>query len=583
MPLPRKNVTTGIRAEDERLDIYVRARKPQLFDWDDMGLGLGVPMSSSDSDGYSDPSSDRYDSIVTPKSSKTTKSPRTCRSSKNLARKDAQNSTDEWVRNLIECIKKKQQKNAPDEHGFRTTGKGWLIDQHKALEDGTIPVTFKCIMAASGISALYNSCRDNFMRPEYRSRYWAWSVNFILLIEHYIDFGNINVSDKSPRKYKPLIDFLSQCKAQKNNGNLSQQRDQLLTAMGIIWDRVVEEEVDDVESSDDNSGDNQADETWQMPSKLKPSPARKRNTKKRNTRKRKRDTTSREEVAAVARRTREESLPPLYTAYHPIPPSREVLRAWARKILSLRTFYRKRMVEGDLYDIPSSRVSLRVWMNAEVARCSAGVLSEVCRGVLLGAEMANRNEVDQLGEDCERWGKGFIAYIDYILRRGKLVQVVIDFLCDCRRERLNGILAPDREALLSGVDESWMESKYMKTCIFQKEKARRDRLARFNQRASSLVSNQNLANDVDMNGHIVEISLDSDSSIAEIVPPCKRGRSENLVSQMLTTMIGGEVGQAVEGRNPTDAERRAKEWVQSAEAEAFDVYATNWFRAAVAE
>lgn len=583
MPLPRKNVTTGVRNDNRRLDIYVRARKPQMFDWDEMGLGLEMPLSSSDSGDCSDKSSDRYDLIVTPKNSKASKPPKVSKSSENSARREVQNSTHEWIRNLIECRKEKYQRTAPDDHGFRTMGKGWLLDQHKALQEGTIPVTYKCILAASGISSMYNSCREEFMRPEYRSRYWAWSVKFILLIDHFIDFGHINVTEKSPGKYQPLIAFLNQCKAQKNNGSLPQQRDQLLTALGIIWDTVEVEEVDEVESSDDNSGDNQADETWQMPSKLRSWPAQKRDSKKRNTRKRKRGTATREKAAPVVRLTREVSPPPLYTTYHPTPPSREALRAWAKKILTLRTFYRKRMVVDELYHIPSNRVSLRVWMNAEVARCSAGVLREVCRGVLLAAEMADRSEVDQLSTDCEEWGKGFTAYIDYVLRKGKLLQVVVDFLCDCRKKALNGTLAFDRDALLSGVDENWMESKYMKTCIFQREKARSDRMARINQRAPSAFGQDSEEYDIGMNGDVVEVILDSDSSVEEIEGPRKRGRRENLVGQMLTEMIEGEVAKTVEGRNPTAAERRAKKWVLSAGAKTFDSYAKNWFRDAVGE
>lgn len=583
MPLPRKNVTKRVRDDDERLDIYVRARKPQMFDWDDMGLGLDMPLSSSNSDVYSDKSSDRYDLVITPKNSKISKSPKVPKSSKSSARKEAQSSTHDWIRNLIECRKEKYQKSAPDDHGFRTMGKGWLLDQHKALHDGTIPVTYKCIIAASGISSLFNNCREEFMRPEYRSRYWAWSINFILLIDHFIDFGHINVNERSRGRYQPLIAFLNQCKAQKSNGSLPQQRDQLLTALGLVWDTVEEEEADEVESSDDNSGDNQNDKTWQMPSKLRSWPVRKRDTKKRSTRKRKRGTCTREKTASAVRQTRETSPPPLYTTYHPTPPSREALRAWAKKILTLRTFYRKRMVDDDLYDIPSSRVSLRVWMNAEVARCSAGVLREVCRGILLAAEMADRSEVDQLNADCEKWGKGFVAYIDCVLRKGKLLQIVIDFLCDCRKRALSDSLALDCDALLSGVDDDWMESKLMKTCVFQKEKARSDRMARLHQRAPRISGQDLEEDDVQMNGHVVEINLDTDSSVEEVDAPKKRGRTEHLVSQMLTEMIDGEVGKTVEGRNPTAAERRAKEWVLNAGAKTFDAYAKNWFRSATAE
>eukprot|EP00177_Eucheuma_denticulatum_P003294 GFKZ01005948.1.p1 GENE.GFKZ01005948.1~~GFKZ01005948.1.p1 ORF type:complete len:576 (-),score=75.62 GFKZ01005948.1:836-2563(-) len=575
MPLPRKNVSRDVPRNDEHLDIIVEARKPEMFDWDEMGLGLGAPSTSSSSS-HSDDTLSHGTLVILPEKPKPTKLAKTPKTPKKPPLDKSQIEASEWVRNLIECRKEKRDRISLDDHGFRTTGKGWLVDQHKALADGSISVTFKCIIAASDISEAFNECRDTFKRPEYRSRYWSWAVNFILLVDYYIDNGNIKVTPKAPDEYKPLIEFLKQCKAQKNSGNLALQRDHLLTAMGIVWDKVkpeVENEEDEEEISDDSSVDNQEDETWQLPSKHKIQP---RSASKRTSRKRKRRASPRGKAPRGLRQKVSEC-PPLQSVQRPAPPTPDALRAWSRKIVTLRGYYRKTPVEDDIYVFPASRMPLRIWMNAEVGRCSAGILSEICSGILLAAEMADRSEVGQLSTDCENWGRGFIAYLDYFLRNGKPLQICIDFLYDCWRRYQTRILTPDRGALLSGVDENWFDSRHMKKCVLLKEKALRESRLR----APTIIPRKE--SNPAANGHFTTVASDYDSSVECVNVPKKRKKAGNLVQQMLTSMIGGEIAATIEGRNPTAAERRAKEWVLSAEAETINAYAKRWFRAAERE
>lgn len=575
MPLPRKNVSRDVPRNDEHLDIIVTARKPEMFDWDRMGLGLSAAPATSSS-GHSDDTLSHGTLVILPEKPKPAKPSKAAKSPTKPPPDKAQIEASEWVRNLIECRKEKRDRTALDDHGFRTTGKGWLVDQHKALEDSSISVTFKCIIAASDISEAFNECRETFKRPEYRSRYWSWAVNFILLVDYYIDNGNIKVTQKAPDEYKPLIEFLKQCKAQKNSGNLALQRDHLLTAMGIVWDKErpeVDNEEDEEEISDDTSVDNQEDETWQLPSTHKIQP---RSTSKRTSRKRKRRASPRGKTPRGPQEKIPE-YPPLQLLQRPAPPTPEALLTWSRKIVTLRSFYRKKPVEDEIYVFPASRMPLRIWMNAEVGRSSAGVLSEICSGILLAAEMADRSEVGQLSKEYETWGRGFIAYLDYVLRNGKPSQTCIDFLYDCWRRYQTGTLTPDRDALLRGVDEKWLDSKHMKKCVLLKEKALRESRLRATRKVSRKQSNS------DANGHFTEVVSDCESSVELVDVPKKRRKTGNLVQQMLTSMIGGEIAVTIEGRNPTAAERRAKEWVLSAEAETINAYAKRWFRAAERE
>lgn len=557
MPLPRKNVEPSRRRDDDSEDCVVTTRKRPLFDWDDMGLGLEVPLSSSESV-YSDTSSEHGAFELSSAAAK---------------RNDVHQPTFEWVRNLIDCRKAKHQKAALDDHGFRTSGKGWLRDQHKALEDGTIPVTFKCIIAASGISKLFNKCRDDFRKPEYRSRYWSWSVNFILLIDYFIDFGNINITEKAAKKYQELSSYLAQCKEQKKQGSLSAQRDQLLTALGMVWDSEESSSDEDIGSSDESYGDSQADETWEMPSKHKSSPRPKRGLKARDSRKRKRGAPTRE---AVKPNTREESPPPYRL---PVIPVRRSLTSWAKQMLEVRRHYRKQRGDDDLYDIPSDQLSLRIWMNAETARCSTGALSDVCCGILKAAEMADADDVGHLHPECEAWAKGFVAFLDFFIKKKKPRDEAVNFLYECRKGALSGTLPADRDAILRGVDENWLDSEEVKACVFIKEKKRSEVLTHVREQNNARKHEVD-----DFNGQVVEVVLDSGTNnIDETVVRRKRRKTATVVRQMLSSMIGGEVAVTVEGRNPTPAERDAKEWVLRAGAKAFDVYARNWFRAAIAE
>ncbi|CDF32476.1 unnamed protein product [Chondrus crispus] len=562
--MPRKNVEPVRRSAERAEPIIVPARGKQLFDWDDMGLGLECPLSSSASV-YSDSSSDQREFEIKPVATK--------------RKNNVDRGTFEWVRNLIDCRKIKNQRATLDDHAFRTTGKGWLHDQHKALDENSIPVTFKCILAASGVSKIFNRCRDDFKKPEYRSRYWSWSVNFILLLDYFIDHGNIKVTEKVSRKYQPLLSFLETCKEHKKEGILTTQKEQLLTALGIVWLKEASSD-DEVYVSDDDSfdGDSQGDETWEMPTKHRSSRRPKTVSQRRRSKKRARGSSSGE---ALPLDSRDESPPPYRT---PIMQTPRSLKTWAQQMLRVRRHYRKQRGEDDLYDVPSDQLSLRIWMNAETARCSTGTLSQICCAILKAAEMASSEDVGLLDPESELWAKGFVAFLDYVIRQKQPREEAVNFLCACRRAVFRGTLSTDHDALLRGVIENWFESQEMKTCVRIREDARQQQLANPKRLGSGhILDLADLDGHVsdEFNGHVVEVVLDSGTyNIDEKFDRTKRRRTAKLVRQNLSSMIEGEVAINVEGRNPTAAERNAKEWVLRAGAKDFDVYARNWFRAA---
>lgn len=561
MPIPRKNLRpVQIQRNDDMSPTraLLIPRKRQLFDWDHINLGANVDISSSDSE-LSDSSLGRergnFDLDTT--------------SGKTL---DVDPSTLDWVRNLISLRKSKHQ-SSPDDLSFRTTGKGWLQDQHKALEDGTIPITFKCILAASGVSRLYNKCRDDFKKPEYRSRYWNWSINFMLLVDYFIDNGNVNVTEKSPTKYHDLIPFLGNCNTQKSLGHLSTQRDQLLTAIGIKWDvRPEPESEDDAEKSDSSSSDGVADETWEMPTKsnMRTRPRRKVQTRK--TQKRTRGVIERDAYMSKHRNT---SPSPPQTVHRPNL-SRSAVITWASRMFELRRHYKKENSSDERYEIPHNRLHLKIWMNTEAARCPMGLLSGTCCGILLAADILddpNRIEID---EDSKRWGVGFVSYLDYMVAKGDVPYEVANFMYSCRKSSLKRTLASERDALLCGVDDGWLESREMQLFLFTKDKRRSDRVVGSKNKRGLAEDRENYGN-----GHVVEIVVDSGNVRDERIARKKRKQATLKVTQMLSSMIGGEVAVTVEGRKPTRAERDAREWVLRASAKDFDLYARNWFRAAV--
>lgn len=483
-----------------------------------------------------------------------------------------------WVSNLM-AVRKNKLQLSPEDHGFRTTGKGWLQDQHKALEKGTIPVTYKCILAASGVSRLYNKCRDEFRQPQYRSRYWNWSVNFILLIDFYIEKGNINVTESSPKKYHALIPFLSNCKNQKSLGHLSAQREQLLTALGVTWDDDRPAEEDD-ESSDSSGTDNIADETWEMPASNK-SPTRTRPKRRVPTRRTQPRRPVVNENPHTSKRTAKARSPsPLLI--HPNR-NRKSLAEWGRKMFELRHHFKKSKGTQESYDFPHDKLPLKVWMHAEVARGTTGALSSTCCAILQAAELLDPSDAPEIDEECVRWGRGFIAYVDYVIRKGSLSLELAKFMFDCCCFFYRNSLPIDRDSLLGGVNVNWCAAKEMEKYKYVKETRRSERGFRDKNKRALIGREGEEDGNPPRSGHVVEVLLDSGSVRDDRPTRKKRKKSALLVTKMLSSMIEGEVAVAVEGRTRTRAERDAKEWVLRAGAKDFDIYGRNWFREAVAD
>lgn len=555
-------------------------RKAQLFDWDDMGLGLEMEVSSGTTSGSEQSllkQPTRFPSKV-PVRHLSRSSPKPLANSSFTANHDKEGAsfsytpqpTSEWVGNLVEL--RKFRGSAKESDVSSSAVREWLLEQHRALDAHTIPVTLKCILAASGVSSRFNKCRNDFLKPEYRSRYWSWSENFISLLDFYIYHGHVKVSHnsgESKASNQKLKLFIQTSQVQKNQGRLSDHREKLLSAIGIKWQDGDSKNDSEDEGQDEDEGEEEdcssgADETWEMPSKDNNRKSE-RLQKKLDARKRQRsksiDTLKEPQPSIVGR------LKP------PVQQSRRSMLQWAKRIVEIREYFRK----GNTYDIPADRPYLLIWMNAEIARSSTGTLSIMCCAILKAAKLVDAISVS-IDASSEKWCKAYMEFLDFHmdLERSnasvkRAPQRITDFLYDCREAVIDCELSDERAALLKAVDDGWLQSKLMEISIARNGNKPQPR--KYSGGDGNLLS-----------GHVVEVVLDSGKNTDESVhSKKKRKKSNTLCKQMVSSMIKGIVGESIEGRPRTDAERDAEEWVSRAGAKALNNYARNWFRTATVD
>lgn len=534
-------------------------RKSQLFDWDDLGLGLDGDVSSrSSAEGSSESDSEPQQSTALRNPTPTGPQPNR-----------------DWVRNLTELRKA----HIRGRHNFssRPASMKWLNEQHQALAKCTIPVTLKCVLAASEVSQQFALFRADFMRQEYRTRYWEWAENFISLIDHSIKHGSINSVTSEGSKFSEIVKFIRTARSQKQQGVLLPHKEQLLTSLGLMWEAVEESQPEEEEDEDDSaskSSEDINDANWDSGGKA--SKWRRNNAIMRRKSKRKQpEAPSLESPPLPDDRDREnsenrpENLPALSDAYGA--QSRSAIQEWAKHVVQLRRHFRK----GAGYDIPGNQPYLTIWMNAEVARSTTGTLSVYCCGVLKAAMIVEAVESVHINMECETWCRQYVDYIDLFLENQQTngtrrpSQRLAEFLHTCRIEAKERSLASVKDGLLRGVEEEWLHSSLVRGCSSRIKEKRE--------------VSEGSANGERFEGDVVEVVLDSgrydDEEVTSATAARKRRRrSGAMCQQMVTSMIKGMVAEGISGRARTTDEVEAEEWVSKAGVKALNSYAQNWFR-----
>lgn len=536
------------------------------FNFEEIGLGLEMPVSSgttSESDAGAGNDSEPGETSL---------------SMALITECDELEPTPEWVRNLIELRRVKQSLGARP----TAAGKEWLREQHRAFDAGKIPLTLKCTLAASGISDRFHECRTHFMRPEYRARYWSWSQNFVALIDYYINHGTINIPPKSEKKYPKLMAFIETCHRQRTEGTLPIHRDQLLTALGLQWkksreehDEYIVEDVDDADLDDAESQDSKTDETWEMPltdGKLDGSSrvvTRKRLRSRRSTAKdTSRDvskTTSKGVVMPNLQFDQVVLRPPEESDY-------KSMLDWAKTLVKIRKCFKK----SQTYVIPDSQPSLLIWKNTELARAATGTLSMMRCCLLKAAKLADSIQNVEIDMACETWCRKYLEYLDFMLDREqngthyrKCPDGVFDFLYKCRESVVQCTFPQEYAILLRAADMRWLESRLMELSILR---CKGKHISAKSQKVST-----------ELQGPVVEVVLDSGWNREDEDPPVRKRRKKKthaVCQKMVSSMIKGIVAENIEGRERTEAERRAEEWVTKAGTTALNHYAHDWFDAA---
>ncbi|CAN8071583.1 unnamed protein product [Agarophyton chilense] len=490
----------------------------------------------------------------------------------------------QWVASFIEL---RRLFRYPKSIRLTSVAREWLSEQHRALENAALPVMFKCILAVCNASQAFRRCRNDFLRPEYRHRYWSWGVTFVDLVDYHLDYGHVKVHVRGGERYKSLMLFIQDAQAQRYEGTLSVIKEQLLSALGVQWERSKadarrEGDWAEVESNNElNFGGNKNESdlepyTYGMTRKMKGSSLSQR-TKKRG---------RFESAQGTNQSTKTKPHSSVFDSGYSagmagFKDGRRPILDWAKHIVELRKYFKR----GKGYEIPAGRMNLTIWMNAEMARSIAGTLPAICCCVLKVTKVTDMvDDTVYISEECESWCKCYVEYLDYALetaksnhRVRKVSTTVTDFMFDCRQNVIEHTLSEERAALLRAVDEKWLESKLMDLSI-RRNRAKPD---------TNQLHNIEETNSI---GSVEEEELDSGTQYDEVhYQPLSRQETripklEKLehtgkeCETMVSEMIKGVIGETVEGRKRTLAERRAQEWVSASGTQALNKFARVWFR-----
>ena len=542
-----------------------------FFHFEQTGLALDMDVS-----GITSESNDERPTVV-PKQSSNAKLPTKSQAKSLTPPKNRTPPISTWVRTLVALRKVF---NVDKSLALaKASEKQWLREQLIALDENTIPVTLKCILAASGISKRFSDCRDTFLRPEYRARYWDWSRKYIALLDYFVLNGNSDVHPRST-KYANIVQFITTCRSQRDSGSLPPQRVELLSALKLKWQEKQKDIDSDLEDESEQEEDSKTDETWSLTNEKRSVPLRRRKSLRTSLRKRKRSQkSSYVELDDDSIDEEDSDSGKFKPLLKPIPRDPKAVRLWAKRFIQLRRFFKS----GDKYEIPDDRPELTIWMNTELAKRSMGTLTPVCGGILNVARLGERSDMMEIEPKCQVWCTGYIEYIDFSYRHrrtgisyNEAPERLTDFLFDCWRSYNDFTMTEELQALLKAVDMNWLDSSLMKISKFR-NKPRRPRMKKKKK---------------GHHAYIDEVVIDSgtvhDLDDSDVEPPIapaeyktnRNKRASQMCDQMVSSMIKGIVAENIVGREKTEAERFAEEWVSNAGPQALNQYARNWFRTA---
>lgn len=588
-----------------RVDDYLSGQNASddnpLFSWEGTGVGLGPAVAS----GTTSDSTTSLPPVRLGRKANAVPSPR-------AFGREAEVSTTlpepdrAWVSNLVHLRRKAVHRDCTQTLSVVKSTKDWLRRQHHALEAGEIPVTLKCVLAASGVSNLFAACATDFQRPEYRNRYWEWSLNFIRLVDYYVNRGHCNVLTQPVFRDGALGKFVTNAIEAKADNKLSPHKEALLTSLGLTWTIPSDEADEDAQSSEENRAAITADETWELKGKkaVKPKPvkpATKKTTKqpvsgKRTRAKRVSDEWDGKQVSMREYFDALQADPPAGTravsqAYER--PDMKEIKRWANHLLELRRFFKR-----GAYDIPRHLPYLVIWMNAQVAKSSTGTLSIFCCGILQVARIVV-DEIEDLHIDaeCLEWCACFLEFVDCMIEHEALggkakrpSQRLAEFLHECERELEDRTLSMIKEGLLNGVHDDWTRCDVMKACLSRmKSNSTRKRMARVHADDRSGRERSDGHRDSDGGGRRANGLMEFEDEVesrrwngSEGHSRARKARkvSTDLCQQMVSSAITGIVAESIGSRTRTFEEREAERWVNKASVDALDAYADDWFQSA---
>ncbi|KAI0558627.1 hypothetical protein FGB62_198g014 [Gracilaria domingensis] len=555
-------------------------RTREWYTIDEHGRPQSGCVLSSDDDSTSDWDSSAPLSVL-PRARRPVRPNRVASQTAPLPFTDELSSVDDWVRNLIELRRWRQ---LPQTTALTSATREWISEQHRALENASLPILLKCVLTVCNASPTFHDCRKDFLRPEYRNRYWSWCLTFIRLIDYHLDYGHVKVHLRGGQRYKPLMLFIQNAQTQKEEGSLPDLKEQLLSAVGVQWDRTEQVSPFDMQAEVDPSDDFHLEGNeieWDMvPAAVGTSRKMKMDSLSQRTKKRRRLGSAHATYPSPNSKPHSSMFDSgYYAGMTGAQNGRRSILDWARHIVALRAYFR----EGKGYEIPPDHTNLTIWMLSEKARSVAGTLPAICCCVLRVTKVTDAvDDTVYISEECESWCMCYVEFLDFALKADKPGYAnrkpptsVTDFMFDCRQNVIECTLSEERSALLRAVDEHWLESKLMDLSI------RRNR-AKLGVRQLKRVEDANSFASVE------EIELDSgtyqdllryEPRRRPVAP--KKAKSVNTGKQckaMISAMIKGVIGETIEGRKRTAAEKEAEEWVSESGTQALNNYARLWFR-----
>lgn len=500
----------------------------------------------------------------------------------------------EWVRHLLSLRRSIISKSvcAPD-----SASKDWLDEQHRWLGRKTMPVMLKCVLAASAISKRFTQCAPDFMKPEYRARYWEWSCCLIMLLDFRIRMGHVDVFRSNVDQVdKRMIKFLRLAKEHERTGALTPHKELLLKSLGVKLELVRDENDENVNNSNTNQlcdDDDDEDEDDDVV-KILPHGRNRRveeeedddrhvvqisrfdNGKKKKSSKRYNNNNNNSNTAELRA------------------PEKKLVEQWSRNFIRLRQYF-KRGTAG--YDIPEDETQLWIWMNAESARSSTGTLSMYCCGVLKAGKVVDGIDTISISKCCYEWCIRFVQLVDFLLSCQKRIDMdnlldtgvtyiskcgngLVQFVVKCFEDVCGRVLGCAKDGLLSGIDRNWENCRFTKVCV--------NRVKYIGNYDDDGGDEQDVVGMAEWVRRSRQTSTGmpiegEEEDIIESQDGKKRERRHSnstdgdmVCEKMVSSMIKGMVAEVTGGRPRTVDEKDAQAWVERAGVQALNQFAQHW-------